>query len=125
LQQKLTELQSLGVAAAALAVAAADVTEDVGCLDETGLATLKGFRKLLRKEKANLLQQRLSVREMASQFEREQAAAHAAAATLAHVQVTHMSNFFFTHEFCSQESPTASSIARVGDCGARCKLIVD
>ncbi|CAK9208897.1 unnamed protein product [Sphagnum troendelagicum] len=79
-------MQSMGVAAAALAVAAADVTEDVGCLDETGLATLKGFRKLLRKEKSDLLQQRLSVREMASQFEREQAAAHAAAATLAHVQ---------------------------------------
>jgi hypothetical protein len=120
-------MQSMGVAAAAaaLAVAAADVTEDVGCLDETGLATLKGFRKLLRKEKADLLQQRLSVREMASQFEREQAAAHAAAATLAHVQVTHMSNFFFTHEFCSRESATASSIAGVVDCGARCKLTVD
>lgn len=65
---------------------AADVM-DVHTTSATGDELMSAAREVVGKAKADLFQRRLSVREMASQFERGQAAAHAAAAsTLAHDQ---------------------------------------
>jgi hypothetical protein len=65
---------------------AADVM-DVHNTSATGDELMSAAREVVGKAKADLFQRRLSVREMASQFERGQAAAHAAAASaLAHDQ---------------------------------------
>jgi hypothetical protein len=69
---------------------AADVM-DVHTTSATGDELMSAAREVVGKAKADLFQRRLSVREMASQFERGQAAAHAAAAsTLAHDVCTHV-----------------------------------
>ncbi len=80
---------------------AADVM-DVHTTSATGDELMSAAREVVGKAKADLFQRRLSVREMASQFERGQAAAHAAAAsTLAHDVCTHV-HAYPTHQnlFC-------------------------
>ncbi len=72
---------------------AADVM-DVHTTSATGDELMSAAREVVGKAKADLFQRRLSVREMASQFERGQAAAHAAAAsTLAHDVCTHVHTY--------------------------------
>jgi hypothetical protein len=72
---------------------AADVM-DVHNTSATGDEQMSAAREVVGKAKADLFQRRLSVREMASQFERGQAAAHAAAASaLAHDVCTHVHTY--------------------------------
>jgi hypothetical protein len=97
---------------------AADVM-DLHTTSATGDELMSAAREVVGKAKADLFQRRLSVCEMASQFERGQAAAHAAAdSTLAHdvcsTYIPHSSNLFcflsffqsnnwvfFCHQSCS------------------------